>query len=49
MSSQELSRGFPVTPFKHKSAIRDELIADLKKATTNGEYLQQSEIQVFDN
>ncbi|XP_039307906.1 tRNA (cytosine(72)-C(5))-methyltransferase NSUN6 isoform X3 [Solenopsis invicta] len=41
----ELSHGFPETPFKHKSAIRDELIADLKKATTHGEYLQQSEIQ----
>lgn len=48
MSSQTLPRGFPETPFKHKSGIRDELIADLRKAT-NSEYLQQPEIEVFYN
>ncbi|TGZ54253.1 putative methyltransferase NSUN6 isoform X1 [Temnothorax curvispinosus] len=45
MSSQALLHGLPETPFKYKSGIRDELIADLRKAIINGEYLQQSEIE----
>lgn len=47
MLSQALLHSLPETPFKHKSGIRDELIADLRKAITNGEYLQQTEIEVF--
>ncbi|XP_011867785.1 PREDICTED: putative methyltransferase NSUN6 isoform X2 [Vollenhovia emeryi] len=47
--SQALLHNLPETqhinPFKHKSEIRDELIADLRKAKTNGEYFQQSEIE----
>lgn len=34
-------------PFKHKLEIRDELIADLRKAIINNKYLEQSEIEVF--
>ncbi|XP_011633330.1 putative methyltransferase NSUN6 isoform X1 [Pogonomyrmex barbatus] len=45
MSSQALLDNLLETPFKHKSEIRDELIADLRKVIANGEYLQQSEIQ----
>ncbi|XP_036139696.1 tRNA (cytosine(72)-C(5))-methyltransferase NSUN6 isoform X2 [Monomorium pharaonis] len=43
--SQALSHSFPETPFKYKSEIRKALIVDLKKAMTNDEHLQQSEIQ----
>ncbi|KYQ50726.1 Putative methyltransferase NSUN6 [Trachymyrmex zeteki] len=32
-------------PFKHKLEIRDELIADLRKAIINNKYLEQSEIE----
>ncbi|XP_024887955.1 putative methyltransferase NSUN6 isoform X2 [Temnothorax curvispinosus] len=38
MSSQALLHGLPETPFKYKSGIRDELIADLRKAIINDYY-----------
>lgn len=40
------SHNLPETPFKHKSEIRDDLIADLRKAIINGEYLQHTDIEV---
>lgn len=47
MLSQTLLQSLPETPFKHKSKIRDELVSDLRKVIINGEYLQQSEIEVY--
>lgn len=41
------SDNFGETPFKNKSEIHDELIADLGKVVTNNGYLQKCEIQVF--
>lgn len=47
MLSQTLLQSLSETPFKHKSRIRDELVSDLRKVIINGEYLQQSEIEVY--
>jgi len=43
----EQSYHFEETPFKNKSEIYDELIADLGKVITNDGYLEKCEIQVF--
>lgn len=43
------SYNFGETPFKNKTDIHDELIADLGKVITNDGYLQKCEIQVLQN
>lgn len=41
------SYNFGETPFKNKTDIHEQLIADLGKVITNDGYLQKYEIQVF--
>lgn len=41
-----LLRKFEETPFKNKSEIHDELMADFGKIIVNGSHLQRSQVQV---